>query len=188
MFLPTKSVFQNSEYSLEGKVDNITDLQILHNAHAMIHGTASINSDTAKLFRLRSLGVHNSGKLSQVVRSLETIRFDIEEDLHVYAGGIINVSSIVVNATDVSIDVAGVVTASGRGFSSGSGPGKGIDSLDGAASGAGHGGTGGAGKETEIAGKTYGSFIEPSEYGSGGGFGYKKQVFSLFQSFSSYRI
>ena len=158
-------------------MDNVTDLQILHNAHLSIYGTASINSDTAKYLNLKSIGVHNSGKLSQVARSFETLSFDIKSDMHVYAGAIVNVSSLAVNATDISVDVAGLVTASGRGFTNGQGPGHGYDSLHGNASGAGHGGTGGTGKGRDFAGRTYGSFLEPLDYGSGGGYGYKRQVF-----------
>ena len=176
MSLPKKSILQDAEYNLEGKLDNVTDLQILHNAHVSVYGTSSINTETARLFKLRSLGIHNSGKLSQIVRSLETVTFEIEADVHVYAGGVVSVSSIAVNATDISVDIAGLVTASGRGFSSGLGPGHGLDSLSGVASGAGHGGTGGAGNGQNNAGRTYGSFLEPREYGSGGGYGYKKQV------------
>lgn len=164
-------------------MDNVTDLQILHNAHVSIYGTSSVNSDVPSLFKLKSIGVHNSGKLSQVARSLETISFHVDSDMHVYAGGVVNVSSIAVNATDISIDVAGVVTSAGRGFPSGSGPGRGLDSLSGAASGAGHGGTGGAGKGQGKAGRTYGSFLEPLEYGSGGGSGYKKLVIQYFALF-----
>ena len=158
-------------------MDNVTDLQILHNAHLSIYGTASINSDTAKYLNLKSIGVHNSGKLSQVARSFETLSFDIKSDMHVYAGAIVNVSSLAVNATDISVDVAGLVTATGRGFANGQGPGHGYDSLYGNASGAGYGGTGGAGKGRDFAGRAYGSFLEPLDYGSGGGYGYKKQVF-----------
>ena len=174
--IPKKSILQNSEYSFEGIVGNVADLQILHNGHVSIYGTSSINSDTAGLFKLKSIGVHNSGKLSQIVRTFETLRFDIEADMHVYAGAIVNMSSMVVNATDISVDVAGLVTASGRGFTNGLGPGHGYNSLNGNASGAGHGGTGGVGKGKDFAGRTYGSFLKPLDYGSGGGYGYKRQV------------
>ena len=174
--LPMKSILQDSEYSFEGKVDNVSDLQILHNAHVSIYGTSSINSDTKKLFKLRSMGIHNSGKLSQISRSLESLNFDIESDMHVYAGAVVNVSSLTVNATDISVDVAGLVTASGRGYTNGLGPGHGYNSLLGNASGAGHGGSGGAGKDSNFAGRAYGSFLEPLEFGSGGGYGYKRQV------------
>ena len=104
--------------------------------------------------------------------------------MHVYAGGVINVSSIDVNAADVYIDVAGLVTASCRGYPSDSGPGVGVASLSGSASGAGHGGSGGVGNGQTIAGKSYGSFLEPNDFGSGGGYGHKRLVSYIFYTHS----
>ena len=175
--LPKRSRLQQADYILEGSLVNVADLQILHNAQLLIYDTAHINSNEAKLLWLNSLEIHNGGTLSQVLSlSLVTLNFTIQNDLHIFSGGILNINSFLVSAKDLSVDVAGLISAAGRGYASGAGPGKGVGSLSGGPSGGGHGGSGGAGKDHQTAGKAYGSFMVPDQYGSGGGYGLKRQV------------
>jgi len=67
------------------------------------------------------------------------------------------------------IAAGAAISGEGRGFSQANGPGAGL-SADGFGSGAGHGGLGGA-SVTAPGGITYGSFAQPADRGSGGGFG-----------------
>jgi len=69
---------------------------------------------------------------------------------------------------DVTIRTDSVITANGCGFPSSEGPGAGADSYY--ASGAGHGGLGGASNSGVPVGLSYGSIIEPTTFGSGGGY------------------
>lgn len=79
-----------------------------------------------------------------------------------------NLDLIVYN--NATIAAGGAISVEGRGFSQAGGPGAGL-SADGFGSGAGHGGLGGA-SVTAPGGITYGSFTQPNERGSGGGFGF----------------
>ena len=72
------------------------------------------------------------------------------------------------------MDTSSVVSARGRGYPSAQGGGPGVSHLQGG-SGAGHGGTGGRGKQTRV-GEAYGSVTRPQEFGSGGGRGPRSLV------------
>ena len=60
------------------------------------------------------------------------------------------------------------MSASEKGYTSGSGQGAGLSHASGG-SGASHGGLGGSGTHTGYASQAYGSVFNPVEYGSGGG-------------------
>ncbi len=73
-------------------------------------------------------------------------------------------------AGDARIGPQGLIAADGRGFAPGEGPGAGSGGGYGYHSGGGaHGGAGGNGFGDENGGETYGSYVQPTELGSGGG-------------------
>ena len=90
------------------------------------------------------------------------------------AGASMDVSQVHLQAHNIFIDIAGVLTARGRGFVSKRGKGPGVQS--GSATGAGHGGAGGRSSGQPLVGKAYGSFEMPLYFGSGGGQGYQDLV------------
>jgi len=74
---------------------------------------------------------------------------------------------------DVEVAVGGFIRANGLGYGGGAGPGTGHAAgspADG--SGAGYGGNGGMSSSNAVSGATYGSFLQPTNLGSGGGAGY----------------
>ena len=77
-------------------------------------------------------------------------------------------------AKKIQLDTSSILTARGRGYPSTEGPGSGNSHLEGG-SGAGHGGTGGRGKQARV-GVAYGSVTGPQEFGSGGGRGTRNLV------------
>ncbi|MBI4655895.1 MAG: hypothetical protein HY746_04005 [Elusimicrobia bacterium] len=84
--------------------------------------------------------------------------------LSVNIGGVISPKAHKIDLTikgDMILQPGGMITADGRGYPPGEGPGKGPDGISGG--GGSHGGAGGGG------GPTYGSIINPMDFGSGGG-------------------
>jgi hypothetical protein len=95
-------------------------------------------------------------------------------NLTIAPGGLLTVSStqstldmLVFNNVDV--ELGGAIIVDGEGYSQGTGPGAG-QSVDADGSGAGYGGAGGA-SASGPGGVSYGSALQPVDYGSGGGFG-----------------
>ena len=78
-----------------------------------------------------------------------------------------------VNASDVQIDAAGVVTSTGLAPNRHHG---GINTVIGGGSGGGHGAGGGKGENQVIVGQPYGSLYQPKEFGTKGGDGTKAPV------------
>jgi len=70
---------------------------------------------------------------------------------------------------DAAIETGGAIAVDGQGYLPGAGPGAGMSS-GGVGSGAGYGGVGGA-SSTSPGGVSYGSVMQPSSFGSGGGLG-----------------
>jgi len=98
------------------------------------------------------------------------------DDLDVAAGGLMThaAGSTALDVTvqgDVDIDLAGAITADGRGYGSDTGPGAGVHAAVGYGSGAGYGGEGGDCNGGGAGGIGYGSILAPAELGSGGGYG-----------------
>ena len=95
-------------------------------------------------------------------------------NLTIASGGLLTVSSgrstldmLVFNNVDV--ESGGAILVDGEGYVQGSGPGAG-QSVDADGSGAGYGGAGGD-SASGPGGGSYGSALQPVDYGSGGGFG-----------------
>ncbi|MDD5558597.1 hypothetical protein [Candidatus Methylomirabilis sp.] len=77
--------------------------------------------------------------------------------------------AVTLNATTLTIDPGSAISADGRGYPAGQGPGAGVTGQAGSG-GAGYGGTGGDGYKA-AGGTIYGSATTPEELGSGGGGG-----------------
>lgn len=103
------------------------------------------------------------------------LALNLTGELIINAGASMEVSKVHLQAHNIFIDIDGVLSASGRGYSSmkGDEPGR---KSDVAASGAGHGGAGGSSTSQEYVGRAYGSFQIPLDFGSGGGQGYQDLV------------
>jgi hypothetical protein len=74
---------------------------------------------------------------------------------------------------DVDVAIGGSINANGTGYGGGNGPGSGNSAgspQDG--SGGGYGGNGGMSSSNAVGGVTYGSFVQPTDLGSGGGVSY----------------
>ena len=104
--------------------------------------------------------------------------------LHIEGGGKVEGSDLRVLAENISINTEGLLTVSGRGYKHSDGTGQGVHGTmnrglgpgtSAAASGGGHGGTGGRGKLTPKVGLPYGNMYEPIEFGSSGGGASEKQ-------------
>ena len=98
--------------------------------------------------------------------------------LHIEGGGKVEGSDLRILAENISINTEGLLSVSGRGYKQSDGTGQGVHGTINlglgpgtsvAASGGGHGGTGGRGKNTPKVGVPYGNMYEPVEFGSSGG-------------------
>ena len=98
--------------------------------------------------------------------------------LHIEGGGKVEGSDLRILAENISINTEGILTVSGHGYKQSDGTGQGVHGKINrglgpgngvAASGGGHGGTGGRGKNTPKVGVPYGNMYEPVEFGSSGG-------------------
>ncbi len=91
-----------------------------------------------------------------------------------------NVLLCLVLATDIAIDKAGVVKATGKGKAAGSGSGVGVTPVGGlGGSGGSHGGLGGQGSDAGYANPSVGNVLFPGAYGSGGAKMFTGQVCEL---------
>jgi len=98
--------------------------------------------------------------------------------LHIEGGGKVEGSDLRILAENISVNTEGLLSVSRRGYRQTDGTGQGVHGTINwglgpgtgvAASGAGHGGTGGRGKNTPKVGVPYGNLYEPVEFGSSGG-------------------
>lgn len=98
--------------------------------------------------------------------------------LEVEGGGKVEGNDLRVLAQNISINTEGLFTLDGNGYNYGHGSSMGIHGqtnkgfgrgTDAGASGGGHGGTGGRGKNMITVGLPYGNLYEPTEFGSSGG-------------------
>lgn len=119
-----------------------------------------------------NLIIANGGQLISLGGE-QRLRIDIDGNLTVQNGGLIEANLPTFEMNNLDIQTGGIVRASGKGFvggsvwENGSGPGGGIHNASGAGGG-GHGGLGGQ-VQAATAGATYGSATNPVTYGSGGG-------------------
>jgi hypothetical protein len=102
----------------------------------------------------------------------------LKKELRINAFAVMSVSILNITAGNVYIDVAAVLTANARGFTSGQGLEPGVLSTS-SASGAGHGGAGGRGGTQARVGRAYGILDKPTDPGSGGGQGLHDMVSKL---------
>ena len=98
--------------------------------------------------------------------------------LHIEGGGKLEASDLRVLAENISVNTEGALSVSGHGYQQSDGTGEGVHGqinrglgagTSRAASGGGHGGTGGRSKTTPRVGLPYGNMYEPVDFGSSGG-------------------
>ncbi|KAK3724602.1 hypothetical protein QZH41_005193 [Actinostola sp. cb2023] len=169
---PSKVYLQRSSIFSESSSKGIQDFIISYDGKFDVTPMAHLNSNHPGTLSFKSLTVLNGGLLHQSVSKPSELKLDLQETLTITAGGIMNISMLALDASDVYIDGGALLTARERGFPSGEGrePGK-ASSVS--ASGAGHGGAGGRGNRQNVVGKAYGEFHKPVDPGSGGGKGSK---------------
>ena len=123
------------------------------------YGTRGTWTTSAILQTCREITIQSRGRLKQPTGDTD--------------GVTVTLTALTIDGTS-AIDVLGLGYAGGYGKQDGVGPGKGGWNENGGAAGAGYGGVGGLGRNwrdpaPRPAGGTYGSAIEPTQLGSGGG-------------------
>ncbi|KAK3576663.1 hypothetical protein CHS0354_004948 [Potamilus streckersoni] len=116
----------------------------------------------------KTINIRNRGSLHMDNREAQHILDG--RSLHVYPGGLLKAKNLLVTAENVTIDVMGAVEADHTGFCNNEGPGAGFR-IDSYGTGGSHGGEGGSESAVHMAPPAYGFFIEPHQFGSGGGDG-----------------
>lgn len=152
----------------------IQELIISYGGQLDVTPEAHINSDHPGNMNFTSLTILNGGLFHQSSTQPNELKLYLQGSLTITAGGTMNVSVLGLDVSNVYVDGGALLTARERGFPSGEGvsPGK-ASPLS--ASGAGHGGAGGRGKQT-VVGVAYGDFDKPTDPGSGGGQGHRNLV------------
>ncbi|MCW5551443.1 MAG: hypothetical protein KIS67_04670 [Verrucomicrobiae bacterium] len=126
---------------------------------------------TTPLQNIANIGltVKNGGVVAPIAAYLAVT--DLRVDPHGSLTGSASATNLdLIVYSNAVIAANGAVSVDGQGFAQGQGAGAGFSS-DEFGSGAGHGGAGGA-SATMLGGFPYGSLTQPSERGSGGGFGF----------------
>ena len=169
MYLQKSSVYAESELA------GISNLIISLGSRFDITPEAHVNTPIKGAISLNRISILNGGTFYQRSAVPAKLTVNLTTELTINAGASMEVSQVHLRAHNIFIDIAGVFTARGRGFSSMKGEQPGHQSST-APSGAGHGGAGGQTSTQAIVGKAYGSFEMPMELGSGGGQGYQDLV------------
>ena len=168
------------EIHVDGVISYIKNLTLHHggllslNEDSRTGNEAVINDFKFEFIRVQFEGVIKmiSSPVSHSGMNL-TVRV-----LHIEGGGKVEGSDLRILAENISINTEGILTVSGHGYKQSDGTGQGVHGKINrglgpgngvAASGGGHGGTGGRGKNTPKVGVPYGNMYEPLEFGSSGG-------------------
>lgn len=178
MDFPNKIYLQESSIYTESISRGIQEVIISYEGRLDVTPEAHINSYNPGNMNFTSLTILNGGLFHQSSARPTELKVVLHESLTITSGGTMNISVLTLKVSNLYVDGGALLTAHERGFPSGEGlsPGK-ISSLS--ASGAGHGGAGGRGKQS-VVGMAYGDFDKPRDSGSGGGQGYKNLVEYIF--------
>ena len=173
--LPYEVYLQKSSIYAESELVGISNLIISLDSRFDVTPDAHVNYPTKGAISLNRITILNGGTFYQRSVVPAKLKVNLTKDLIINAGASMEVSQVHLRAHNIFIDIGGVFTARGRGFSSMKGEQPGHQSST-TPSGAGHGGAGGQTSRQAIVGKAYGSFEMPLEFGSGGGQGYRNLV------------
>lgn len=168
MYLQKSSIYAESELT------GLANLIISQSSRFDVTQDAHVNSPTKATILLDRITILNGGTFYQRTAEPAKLTVQLTGEITINAGAAMDVSQVHLQAHNIFIDIAGVLTARGRGYASmkGDEPGR----QSGIASGAGHGGAGGRSSSQALVGKAYGSFEMPLHFGSGGGQGYQDLV------------
>lgn len=175
VFLPPEVYLQKTAIYAESELVGISNLILALGSRFDVTQDAHVNSPTKAFVSMNRISILTGGIFYQRTSKPARVGVNLTADLTILAGGLMNVSQTHLRAHNILIDIAGVFTARGRGFSSMKGEEPGHQSST-AASGAGHGGAGGQTSVQDRVGKAYDSFEMPLAFGSGGGQGYQDLV------------
>ena len=175
---PTVHIRKSSIY-LEAQLLGMNHLYIVESGRFEITPSGRVTSVAPGNVILKSLTIMSGGYFSHKTGLLiATLTMNIENDLKIHAGGVMNVCKLILQSGNFYLDSSGLLTARSRGYASGLGPGAGASSSTGG-TGAGHGGSGGRTASQAQVGIGYGTLYLPINYGSGGGKGYNNLVSDL---------
>ena len=182
MFLPPEVYLQKTAIYAESELFGVSNLVIARGGRFDLSQDGHVNSPSKATALLNSISILTGGIFYQRTSEPAKVTVNLTDDLRILAGALMDVSQIYLRAHNIVIDIAGMLTARGRGFVSMKGEQPGHQSST-AASGAGHGGAGGQSSLQDIVGKSYGSFEMPLGFGSGGGQGYQDLVRCMLASY-----
>ena len=175
VYLPPEVFLQKSSIYAESELVGISNVIIAHSSRFDVTQDAHVNSPTKAIVLLNRITILTGGTFYQRTSEPAKLTVNLTAELTILAGALMDVSQVHLRAHNIFIDIAGVLTARGRGFTSMKGEQPGQQSAT-SPSGAGHGGAGGQTPNQAIVGKAYGSFEVPLAFGSGGGQGYQNLV------------
>ena len=175
VYLPSEVFLQKSSIYAESELVGISNLIIAHSSRFDVTQDAHVNTPTKAVVLLNRITILTGGTFYQRTSEPAKLTVNLTAELTILAGALMDVSQVHLRAHNIFIDIAGVLTARGRGFTSMKGEQPGKQSAT-SPSGAGHGGAGGQTSNQVIVGKAYGSFEMPLAFGSGGGQGYQNLV------------
>lgn len=172
---PKRIYLQKSSIFTESFSRGIEEVTISYDGKFEATSMARVNSPNPGTMAFTSLTILNGGYFHHAVSTPSQLNLNLQKSFTITAGGIMNVSVLHLDVSNVYIDGEALLTARERGFPCGMGKEPGRNSAT-SASGAGHGGAGGRGSDQPVVGKAYGSFDKPIDPGSGGGRGSKNLV------------
>ena len=181
VFLPPEVYLQKTAIYAESELVGISNLILGLGGRFDVTQDAHVNSPTKAFVSINRISILTGGIFYQRTSEPARVSVNLTADLTLLAGGLMNVSQAHVHAHNILIDIGGLFTARGRGFTSMKGEEPGHQSST-APSGAGHGGAGGQTSVQSRVGRAYDSFEMPVALGSGGGQGYQDLVRSLLKS------
>ncbi|PIK61107.1 Tenascin-X [Apostichopus japonicus] len=174
IFFPSEVHLHGTRTEMHGRVTGVHKMFIEDKADVIWTSTAQtaiiekreyVHLSEEGNFSVPELTIKKGGKLSFLKISGEII-VDVA-DFEVKYQGLVLMNHGMIDSGHADLESEGVITLDGKGFSSGTGPGRGI-SVSGSGTGGSYGGQGGAFSSSNT-GSPYGSVYTPAGWGSGGG-------------------
>ncbi|KAK3576661.1 hypothetical protein CHS0354_004945 [Potamilus streckersoni] len=172
---------------LNGTLANVKNLTIHHSGKLWLNRQGHTLSESASFYAFDFVHVKNKGYLHMISDPVSEPGISFTTiGLTVDGGGLVRGTHLYFYSTNITIDAGGVISVDGLGYELADGtpthtngsfrvglhgqinPGIGFTGSA-ASSGAGHGGSGGRGKDLEKGGIPYGDIYEPTLFGSSGG-------------------
>jgi plastocyanin len=167
--LPETFVCRGHTLLIRGELAGVQDLTVDSGCTLLLSPTAFTTNSTQGSFAFRTLNVRNGGEIKQVVEPNArdwTFQFTIT-NLFVRGGALMHFVKMNINAVNISVEDGGQLYCDTFSNSCPNTAGMGFNFWG--ASGAGHGGTGGAGANAAIVGQAFGNTMLPTATGCSGG-------------------